>query len=84
MTDEVLSTSAQNQLKSFVERVENLEVEKKEVADQIKDVLEEAKGTGFDKKIIRQIVKIRKKSRAERQEEAALVDLYLEAVGDPT
>lgn len=82
MTDEVLSTAAQDQLKTIVDRIENLANEKAEIQEQIKEVLEEAAGNGFDKSIIRAIVRMRKKSIADRQNERALLDLYLEAIGE--
>jgi uncharacterized protein (UPF0335 family) len=74
-------TAASKQLKSFVERIERLEEEKKGIADDIRDVFAEAKGQGFDTKIMRQVIRIRKKDTAERQEEEALLDLYLHALG---
>jgi uncharacterized protein (UPF0335 family) len=73
-------TAASRQLKSFVERIERLEEEKKAISDDIRDVFGEAKGVGFDTKILRQVIRIRKKDAAERQEEAALLDLYLHAL----
>lgn len=72
---------AAGQLKSFVERIERLEEEKKGIADDIRDVFAEAKGQGFDTKIMRQVIKLRKKDTAERQEEEALLDLYMHALG---
>lgn len=72
---------AAGQLKSFVERIERLEEEKKGIADDIRDVFAEAKGQGFDTKILRQVIRLRKKDTAERQEEEALLDLYLHALG---
>ena len=72
---------AAGQLKSFVERIERLEEEKKGIADDIRDVYAEAKGQGFDTKIMRQVLRLRKKDAAERQEEEALLDLYLHALG---
>ena len=74
-------TAASKQLKSFVERIERLEEEKKGIADDIRDVFAEAKGQGFDTKIMRQVIRLRKKDNAERQEEEALLDLYLHALG---
>jgi len=74
-------TAASKQLKSFVERIERLEEEKKGIADDIRDVFAEAKGQGFDTKVMRQVIRIRKKDVAERQEEEALLDLYLHALG---
>jgi uncharacterized protein (UPF0335 family) len=72
---------AGGQLKSFIERVERLEEEKKALADDIRDVYAEAKGQGFDTKIMRQVVRLRKKDAAERAEEESLLDLYMHALG---
>jgi uncharacterized protein (UPF0335 family) len=72
---------AAGQLKSFIERIERLEEEKKGIADDIRDVFAEAKGSGFDTKIMRQVIRLRKKDSAERQEEEAILDLYLQALG---
>lgn len=74
-------TVAAGQLRAFIERIEKLEEEKKAVADDIKDVKAEAKGTGFDVKAINTILRMRKKDQAERQEEEAILDLYLAALG---
>ena len=79
---DVLNATAQGQLKSIIERVERLEQEKSELAEQIKEVFAEAKGNGFDVKIIRKVVLIRKQDRAKRQEEEAILDLYLAAIGE--
>lgn len=84
MADENTETSqtvAAGQLKAFIERVERLEEEKQTIADDIKDVFAEMKGTGFDTKAVRSIIRLRKKDRAERQEEAAILDLYMAALG---
>ena len=70
-----------SQLRSIVERIERLEEEKKEVAEQIKEVYGEAKGNGFDTKTLRKVVSLRKKSSDERSEEEAMLDLYLQALG---
>ena len=70
-----------DQLKSIVQRIERLEEEKKTISDDIKDVYAEAKGTGFDVAAIRQLVRLRKKDQAERQEEEAILDLYKAALG---
>ena len=70
-----------DQLKSIIERVEQLETEKQEIAEQIKEVYSEAKGNGFDVKTIRAIVTLRKKSPDERSEEEAMLDLYLKTLG---
>lgn len=72
---------AQDQLRSFIERIENLEAEKKTIADDIKDVYAEAKAVGFDPKIMRRIVSLRKQDASERSEQEAVLDLYLQALG---
>lgn len=72
---------AANQLKAFVERIERLEEEKKCIADDIKDVYAEAKGNGYDVKIMRKVVTLRKKQPHEREEEEAVLDLYMHALG---
>ena len=69
------------QLKTIVERIERLEEEKKALADDIRDVYAEAKGNGFDTKILRTVIRLRKQDRAEREEQDALLDLYLHALG---
>ena len=72
---------AQGQLKSLVERIERLEEEKKTIAADIKEVYAEAKGHGFDTKILRKVISLRKKDLEERQEEEQMLDLYLQALG---
>jgi uncharacterized protein (UPF0335 family) len=72
---------AQDQLRSFVERIERLEEEKKTIADDIKDVYAEAKGNGFDTKVLRRVISLRKQDQNERQEQEAILDLYLQALG---
>lgn len=72
---------AADQLRAFVERVERLEEEKKTLSDDIKDVYAEAKGNGFDVAILRKVVSLRKKQPHEREEEEAVLDLYLHALG---
>ena len=79
---DVLNQAAQGQLKSIIERIERLEIEKGEIAEQIKEVKAEAKGNGFDVKIINKVVRIRKQDRAKRMEEDAILDLYLAAIGE--
>ena len=81
MNDEISSAGA-GQLKSIIERIERLEQEKAEVSEQIKEVFAEAKGTGFDVKVLRKVVRLRKQDRAKRQEEEAILDLYLSALGE--
>jgi len=72
---------ARDQLRAFIERIERLEEEKKSVSEDIKEVYAEAKGSGFDTKVMRQIVRIRKQDRNERAEQEAILDLYLHALG---
>jgi uncharacterized protein (UPF0335 family) len=79
MTDSGQVSAAQ--LKSIVERIERLEEEKAGLADDIKEVYAEAKANGFDVKTIRTVVRLRKLDSAERQEQDALLDLYLQALG---
>ncbi|MEX0347579.1 MAG: DUF2312 domain-containing protein [Rhizobiaceae bacterium] len=85
MADDITSESSQTvaagQLRAFIERIERLEEEKKTIADDIKEVYAEAKGTGFDTKAMRRIVSLRKQDQAERQEAEAMVDLYKNALG---
>ncbi|MCF6326533.1 MAG: DUF2312 domain-containing protein [Devosiaceae bacterium] len=70
-----------DQLRAFIERIERLEDEKKAISEDIKEVYAEAKGSGFDAKIIRQIVRIRKLDASERMEQEALLDTYMHALG---
>ncbi|EJF91773.1 DUF2312 domain-containing protein [Bartonella tamiae] len=72
---------AVGQLRSFIERIERLEEEKKTISDDIKDVYAELKGTGFDNKAVRTIIRLRKKEDHERQEEEAMIQLYKDALG---
>ena len=72
---------AKDQLKAFVERIERLEEEKKSSADDIAEVYAEAKGTGFDVKALRHIIALRKQDADERREQAAVLDMYLAALG---
>ena len=68
-------------LRAFLERIEKLESEKKAIADDIREVYAEAKGSGFDVKVIRKIVGIRKQDRDKRREEEEILALYLNALG---
>mgnify|MGYP001231935156 FL=1 len=68
-------------LRAFIERIEKLEEEKKAIADDIKDVYGEAKGTGYDIKVMRKIVSIRRQDRDKRREEEEILDLYMSALG---
>jgi uncharacterized protein (UPF0335 family) len=72
---------ARDQLRSIVERIERLEEEKQAIADDIKEVYAEAKANGYDTRTLRAVVRIRKQDSAERQEQEALLDLYLAALG---
>ena len=73
---------AAERLRSFLERIERLEEEKQTIMGDMKEVYAEAKGEGYDTKIMRQIIRLRKMDRAERQEQEALLDLYLSALGE--
>jgi len=81
---DVLNQTAQNQLKSIVERVERLNQEKAEIAEQIKEVFSEAKGNGFDTKVLRIAIRKRQIDRAKGQETKAMLELYCAALGDIT
>ncbi|NIJ40530.1 uncharacterized protein (UPF0335 family) [Parvibaculum indicum] len=72
---------AQDQLRSVVERIERLEEEKAAIANDIKEVYAEAKANGFDTKTLRQVVRLRKQDKAERQEQEAVLELYMHALG---
>ena len=69
------------QLKSFIERVERLEDEKRALGEDIKEVYAEAKGSGFQPKIMRQLIKIRRMDQGEHDEQESLLDLYKRALG---
>jgi uncharacterized protein (UPF0335 family) len=71
---------ARDQLRAFVERIERLEEEKKAIADDIRDVYAEAKGSGFDTKALRKIIALRKKDKNERAEEEAILATYMVAL----
>ncbi|GAA4121888.1 DUF2312 domain-containing protein [Aminobacter aganoensis] len=84
MADDITETSqtvAAGQLRAFIERIERLEEEKKTISDDIKDVYAEAKGTGFDTKAVRTLIRLRKQDQAERDEAEAILDLYKAALG---
>lgn len=72
---------ARDQLRSYIERIERLEEEKKTIGDDIKDVYGEAKAMGFDTKILRKVIAIRKQDQNERMEQEAILDTYLHALG---
>ena len=71
---------AADQLKSIIERIERLEEEKKTISDDIKEVYSEAKANGYDVKVLRKVVALRKRDLDERKEEEAILDLYLAAL----
>ncbi len=78
---DALTAETQGRLKSFIERIERLEEDKAVVANDLKEVFAEAKGEGFDTKIMRKVVRLRKQDVAARDEEEALLDLYMSAIG---
>ena len=78
---DTINATAQGKLRSLIERIERLEEDKAAVANDLKEVYAEAKGEGFDVKIVRKVVRLRKQDTAKRQEEEALIDLYISAIG---
>ena len=76
-----LQGAAQNQLRQYIEQLERLEEEKKAIADDIRDKFAEAKAVGFDVKVMRQILRLRKKSKDDRDEEDAVLSTYMHALG---
>ena len=80
MSDDVQGV-ARDQLRAFIERIERLEEEKRTIGDDIKDVYAEAKANGFDTKVLRKVVAIRKQDANERMEQEAVLDVYLHALG---
>jgi uncharacterized protein (UPF0335 family) len=81
VADVAESGVAADELRQFIERVERLEEEKAGISSDIKDVYAELKGRGFDAKAVRQIVRIRKLDNSERQEQEAILELYMQALG---
>ena len=79
---DVMTAAAQGRLRTIVERIERLEEDKKAVMEDMKEVFAEAKGEGYDVKVLRKVIRIRKQDRAKRQEEEAILDLYLSALGE--
>jgi uncharacterized protein (UPF0335 family) len=80
VTDSVSSVAGQ-ELRQFIERVERLEAEKSDIADQSKEVMAEAKGRGYDTKVMRKLISIRKRDSNDVAEEEAILDLYKSALG---
>ena len=84
MTDQVTETSyrvAADELRQFIERYERLEAEKKDIADQQKEVMAEAKGRGYDTRVMRKVIALRKRDAQDLAEEEAVLDMYKEALG---
>ena len=77
-----LTQTAQEKLRQLVARIERLEEEKKSIGDDIKESYAEAKAVGFDSKVLRQVVRLRKQDRQEREEQDQLRELYLHALGE--
>ena len=80
MDDQSYTVTA-DELRQFIERAEHLEAEKKGIAEQISEVMAEAKGRGYDTKALRTLLKMRKQNRDQRAEEEAILDLYKSALG---
>lgn len=79
---DTITGAAQTRLRTIVERIERLEEDKTGIMADIKEIYDEAKGEGFDVKILRQVVRLRKQDPLKREEEGAVLDLYLTAIGD--
>jgi uncharacterized protein (UPF0335 family) len=79
---QALTQTSREKLRQLVARIEKLEEEKKSVADDIKETYAEAKGLGFDSKVLRQVVRWRKQDRQEREEQEQVRELYLHALGE--
>ena len=77
---DVLTAAAQGRLKSFIERIERLEEDKAAVSNDMKEVFAEAKGEGFDVKVLKEILRLRKQDKDERDEQDSLLDLYMQAM----
>lgn len=77
-----LTEATREKLRQTVSKIERLEEEKKEVAEQIKDIYAEAKAFGFDTKALRQVIRLRKVDRAEREEQEMVLETYLLALGE--
>ena len=80
-SDETAHAFAKGQLKAIIQRIENLEEEKKTISDDIKDVYGEAKGNGFDVKALRTLIRMRKEDADTRQEQETILETYMQAVG---
>ncbi|MCL7405295.1 MAG: hypothetical protein RLZ60_1157 [Pseudomonadota bacterium] len=81
MSDSVTESVASQELRQFIERIERLEAEKKDIADSIKEVMAEAKGRGYDTKVMRKVISLRKRDANDIAEEEAILDMYKAALG---
>lgn len=81
-TPDVLTATTAGRLRTIVERLERLEEDKQAIMTDMKEVFAEAKGEGYDAKTLRKVLRIRKQDKAKRQEEDAILDLYLSALGE--
>ena len=79
---DVLTATAQGRLRTIIERLERLEEDKQAVITDQNEVFAEAKGEGYDVKVLRKVLRLRKQDKAKRQEEEAITDLYLSALGE--
>ncbi|WP_426051318.1 DUF2312 domain-containing protein [Brevundimonas sp. SL161] len=79
---DVMNATAQGRLRTIIERIERLEEDKAAIMADMKEVFLEAKGEGYDVKILRKVIRIRKQDKAKRQEEDAILDLYLSVLGE--
>ena len=79
---QALTQTTKEKLKQLVARIEKLEEEKKSISDDIKESYAEAKAVGFDSKVLRQVIRLRKQDRQEREEQETIRDLYLHALGE--
>jgi uncharacterized protein (UPF0335 family) len=81
-SSDVLTNAAQGRLRTIIERLERLDEEKQAIATDMKEVFAEAKGEGYDVKALRKVLRLRKIDKAKRQEEEAILDLYMTAIGE--
>lgn len=81
MNDTFVTQTAKDQIKSFVERIERLEEEKAGLSSDIKDLFEQAASTGFDKKALRTVIRLRKQDANERRDQEAILATYMNALG---
>ena len=81
MSDSVTESVASQELRQFIERIERLEAEKKDIADSIKEVMAEAKGRGYDTKVMRKVISLRKRDANDIAEEEAILEMYKAALG---